>query len=873
MKRLKATPSLSAQTVKIAVLGLALAAVGIYGLTSAHSQGKGRAERVFTDASDDFAPDSPVDFTRPTNSSPITLSADNRLLWSVNPDADTVTVIGTERNQVAATIRVGNEPQNVAVTPDNRTAFVANAADNTVSVIKINNPDPENFQGGVTANLTTGAEPWSVVVSPDGQRAFVANSGQDTITVIEANRRRIIGHVDLRNSICNDPDRARHFQPRGLAVTLDNRNLYVARFFSFARAGAAGKQGDDLGREGLLCRLTIDTNDPAITGYRPVQSIPLVPQNTGFTIDSNGDGMPDPVAAFPNQLQSVVIRGDQAYLPNIAASPTGPLRFNANTHAFVSVVDGVTGKFASDAGAAKFLNLHLGARDPEPGRTRLFFANPWAIGFTNQSGAGTGYVVSAGSDLLVKVNVAADGKLNFTVDGNTTRYIDLNDPANPRTAGANAGKNPLGIAVNDAGTRAYTMNFVSRNVSVIDLTTDAVIQTVKTADLPAPGSPAEVVHVGAEVFFSSRGNFDRPAGATVATQDRLSSEGWQNCASCHFQGLTDSVVWAFGAGPRKSVPLNASFNPNNPNDQRVLNYSAIFDEVEDFELNTRNVSGPGALAAPVPCSNPPTNTSALDPNHGMLFGDDGDINRPPCVINAFALPNANRRQHTITLPGSNTAAPALTALREWVRFAVRTPNGPLTSAQIPGGTPPADIAAGRALFMEAGCVMCHSGGKWTLSTKDFTSPPATAEIFTERSGAFTGNPVGVQYLNRFLRNIGSFNLGVAGQGNPIGQDIGAVEKASATLVMGVSQPAPDALGRDYNADGAGVGYNVPSLLGILASPPFYHNGACETLDCVLSNVRHRTANGALPDRLTNPADRARVVRFLESITAQTTPFP
>ena len=46
---------------------------------------------------------------------------------------------------------------------------------------------------------------------------------------------------------------------------------------------------------------------------------------------------------------------------------------------------------------------------------------------------------------------------------------------------------------------------------------------------------------------------------------------------------SDSVVWQFGVGPRKSVPLNATFNPGNKNDQRVLNYSAIFDEIEDFD--------------------------------------------------------------------------------------------------------------------------------------------------------------------------------------------------------------------------------------------------------------------------------------------------
>lgn len=73
--------------------------------------------------------------------------------------------------------------------------------------------------------------------------------------------------------------------------------------------------------------------------------------------------------------------------------------------------------------------------------------------------------MSAGSDLPVKVKVAPNGKLSFTGDSDTTRYIDLNDPANPRTAGANAGKNPQGIVINRAGKRAYVQNFVSHNVS------------------------------------------------------------------------------------------------------------------------------------------------------------------------------------------------------------------------------------------------------------------------------------------------------------------------------------------------------------------------------------------------------------------------
>jgi YVTN family beta-propeller protein len=792
-----------------------------------------------------------------TTSSPIALSLDNRLLWVVNPKDDSVSVIRTDTNAVLRKIQVGDEPRSIALDANNRFAYVANAAAGSVSVIRIANATFSRFRAGVVASGTTGAEPWNVVVSPDGKRVFVANSGQDTITVINTANLRIIGNVDLRNSLCNDPDRSRHFQPRGLAVSLDNRKLFVTRFFSFTRSG--GRQADDNGREGAVCRLDINTSSNAISGYRPAQLITLAPRVTGFQIDANGDGTLDDTSAFPNQLQSIVIRGDQAYLPNIAASPSGPLRFNVDTQAFVNVIDGVRGATQTDASAEKFLNLHLGAREPEPGKKRLFFANPWAIAFTTRTGAGAGYVVSAGSDLLVKVNVAADGKLSFTVDANTTRYIDLNNPDDPATSGRNAGKNPQGIAINSGGTRAYTMNVVSRNVSVVDLTSDRVIAVVQTAPLPAPGSPEETRLVGAEVFFSSRGNFNRPAGTTVSTTERLSSEGWQSCASCHFEGLTDGVVWAFGSGPRKSVPLNGSFNPHDPNDQRVLNYSAIFDEIEDFEINIRNVSGPGPLATPVPCSEGAPNTTN-DPNHGLLIGDNGNINLPPCVINAFAKANANRPQLTVTLPGSSVAVPALTAMRDWVRFAIRTPNGPLVTTATQ-----TQVQQGRELFQQAGCTTCHFGGKWTLSTRDFTPPPAATEIFTERTPPpVFGNPVGAQYLNRFLRDIGSFNLGVPGSNNPFGNNIGGAEKNETGL---------DALGIDYNNDGKGIGFNVPSLLGIYASPPYYHNGACETLACVLSNVKHRTANGRLPDRLADPAQQAAVVRFLETIDADTAPLP
>ena len=201
-------------------------------------------------------------------------------MWSANPADNSVSVIRTDTNKLIGNIEVGKEPQSIAVDPDNTFAYIANAAGSDVTVIKIINPNPANFQTAVSGQITTGAEPWNIVSSPDGKRIFVANSAQDTITVIDAKQNVVMGIVDLRNSLCNDPDRNRHFQPRGLAVTQGSSKLYVTRFLSFVQA--KGVQGVDTGREGIVCRLDIDTSSDDSAGLTPAAVISLKPRITGF---------------------------------------------------------------------------------------------------------------------------------------------------------------------------------------------------------------------------------------------------------------------------------------------------------------------------------------------------------------------------------------------------------------------------------------------------------------------------------------------------------------------------------------------------------------------------------------------------------------
>jgi len=108
----------------------------------------------------------------PAYSSPIAISPNDRLIWVVNPSDDSVSVIRPDNNTRLAKIAVGDEPQSIALTPDNQYAYVANAAGNSVTAIKINDPAWGSFSANVdttfgsNGHLITGAEPWNVVCSP-----------------------------------------------------------------------------------------------------------------------------------------------------------------------------------------------------------------------------------------------------------------------------------------------------------------------------------------------------------------------------------------------------------------------------------------------------------------------------------------------------------------------------------------------------------------------------------------------------------------------------------------------------------------------------------------------------------------------------------
>ncbi len=334
-------------------------------------------------------------FVGPTSSQPLALTADGAFLVVANPDNNTVSFFDVrgDKNRKLAEVPVQTEPWGVAFLPNGRKAYVANTVSGTVSMIRT------NIRNGIIhkpKHITVGTEPYGLALTPNGTRLYVTNARSNSITVINTANDQIV------ETITNVG-----FEPRGLAITNDgddddtDEKVYVTQFLSLPTPGKV--DGFDDAKNGFVT--VIATMDNSITGQATINPI----ADTGFL--ANGDALgastggvrtppgPDftfPTGAYPNQLNNIAIKGNYAYIPNTGASPNGPVRFDVNTHSLLSVINRNTNV---DAGT---LNMHTAVRD-QTATPKRFLTMPWAIAF--KYGSNEGYVVTASSDVMIKVEI------------------------------------------------------------------------------------------------------------------------------------------------------------------------------------------------------------------------------------------------------------------------------------------------------------------------------------------------------------------------------------------------------------------------------------------------------------------------------------
>lgn len=151
------------------------------------------------------------------------LQNDNKYLWVSNEGTDSqnsgVTVIDTVSGKVAATIKTGRGPHEIAFTQNDSAAFVTNKADGTLSVIDIR-------KLAVVKNIPIGSQPVSVAFSPLSRALYVANEGDGTIAAVDGVRFEITARMKAEPGL-----RSIRVEPRqhrfGFAVNSVKNTVYI----------------------------------------------------------------------------------------------------------------------------------------------------------------------------------------------------------------------------------------------------------------------------------------------------------------------------------------------------------------------------------------------------------------------------------------------------------------------------------------------------------------------------------------------------------------------------------------------------------------------------------------------------------------------
>jgi len=114
------------------------------------------------------------------------LSPDRKLLYASCWGCDKVEIFDTEKQQFTGAIMVGDNPNDMCLTKNGHYLFVANANDNTVSVIDTKNRNViETLSTSLFPDAPTGSTTNSVALSENEKMLFIANADNNYLAVFD----------------------------------------------------------------------------------------------------------------------------------------------------------------------------------------------------------------------------------------------------------------------------------------------------------------------------------------------------------------------------------------------------------------------------------------------------------------------------------------------------------------------------------------------------------------------------------------------------------------------------------------------------------------------------------------------------------------
>jgi len=141
----------------------------------------------------------------------IAVSADDRYLFVANEDAAMSNVVDLESGKIIQSVKIGEEPEGVTLRPDGKVVYVTCEDEGTVYAI-------DTVKHEKIAVIKVGHRPRSIAFLGDGSKGYVTLENDAAVAVVDAQSHKLLKTVKLGDE---------KVRPMGVVISPDNKTVYV----------------------------------------------------------------------------------------------------------------------------------------------------------------------------------------------------------------------------------------------------------------------------------------------------------------------------------------------------------------------------------------------------------------------------------------------------------------------------------------------------------------------------------------------------------------------------------------------------------------------------------------------------------------------
>ena len=387
-------------------------------------------------------------------------------------------------------------PIEMLLSPDGRLLYVVCESSDEVRVVEVTT-------GRVSGTVAVGHIPRAIAASPDGRLVYVSNSWSDTVSVIDTGTLKVIRTLPAG------------FEPHGIVVDRDGKTLYVANRISGdvsvidlqsgleTKRLLAGRGASylTLSPDGKLIYCTHIYPNPGTVRTQPKSEITVIDTERQVVADRKSLG--NVAGVF-----HIAFSGDGKLGVAAQLRPKNLIPLAHVEHGYV-FGDSLT-LFGKDVG--EMVQVPIDELD-------RYFALPWGVAINPDKSKI--FLTTAGSQSVTVIDIP---HLLHTVRTRAKPFAnDLSASADYVEGRIPVGHNPRGVLVSPDGMRLYVANRLDDSISVIDTSSDRVVNTI---DLGGP-KDIDAVRRGERLFFTADFAF----------------QGQFGCSNCHIDATIDGLEW------------------------------------------------------------------------------------------------------------------------------------------------------------------------------------------------------------------------------------------------------------------------------------------------------------------------------------------